>query len=212
MTVSDLGVLIDGQLSMADHVTSLCRSCFFQLRQLRLVRSSLTPDVAKHWCMHSSVATWITATACCAVSVTAWWRSSRPSRNRQLVLWLVPGLTPVLRDLHWLPVRHRIDSKVAMTVFKCIHGLAPQYLADDCVLASTVRSRRHFAVRWHHETGGAADKDRHRHQGLCSRCCYCMEQTTSWHSNLYVHGADICTKTENFLCQPAHLRTFYFAQ
>ena len=43
-TVSDLGVLIDGQLSMADHVASLCRSCFFQLRQLRLVRSSLTDD------------------------------------------------------------------------------------------------------------------------------------------------------------------------
>ena len=46
-TVSDLGVLIDRQLSMADHVSSLCRSCFFQLRQLRLVRSSLTPDAAK---------------------------------------------------------------------------------------------------------------------------------------------------------------------
>ena len=45
--VSDLGVLVDGQLSMADHVTSLCRSCFFQLRQLRLVRSSLTDDCAK---------------------------------------------------------------------------------------------------------------------------------------------------------------------
>ena len=27
---------------------------------------------------------------------------------------------------------------------KCIHGLAPQYLADDCVFASTVRSRRHL--------------------------------------------------------------------
>ena len=24
------------------------------------------------------------------------------------------------------------------------------------------------------------DKDRHRHQGLCSRCCYCMEQTTDY--------------------------------
>ena len=46
-TLPDLGVLIDGQLSMADHVASLCRSCFFQLRQLRLVRSSLTPDAAK---------------------------------------------------------------------------------------------------------------------------------------------------------------------
>jgi len=31
-TVSDLGVLVDGQLSMTDHVASLCRSCFFQLR------------------------------------------------------------------------------------------------------------------------------------------------------------------------------------
>ena len=108
-------------------------------------------------------------------------------------------ITPVLCDLHWLPVRHRIDFKVAMTVFKCIHGLAPQYLADDCVLASTMRMQSTtFAVRWHHETGGAADKDRHRHQGLCSRCCYCMEQITSWHSNFYVHGSDICTETENF--------------
>ena len=28
-TESDLGVLVDGQLSMADHVASLCRTCFF---------------------------------------------------------------------------------------------------------------------------------------------------------------------------------------
>ena len=30
-TVSDLGVLVDGQLSMADHVASLRRSCFFSV-------------------------------------------------------------------------------------------------------------------------------------------------------------------------------------
>lgn len=147
-TVSDLGVLIDGQLSMADHVSSLCRSCFFQLRQLRLVRSSLTPDAAK-MLVHAFI-------------------SSRLDYCNSLLYGIGDGLvkklqavqnsaarvvtgtrkydhiTPVLCDLHWLPVRHRIDFKVAMTVFKCIHGLAPQYLADDCVLASTVRSRRHL--------------------------------------------------------------------
>jgi len=74
----------------------------------------------------------------------------------------------------------------------------------DCAQSTT------FAVRWYHETGGAGDKDRHRHQGLCSRCCYCMEQTTSWHSNLYVHCSDICTETENFLCQPAHIWECFF--
>jgi len=35
-TVSDLGVLVDGQLSMADHVASLCRSLFFSAAPLRL--------------------------------------------------------------------------------------------------------------------------------------------------------------------------------
>ena len=40
-TVSNLGVLIDGQLNMSDHVASVCRSCYFQLRQ---IKGSLTSD------------------------------------------------------------------------------------------------------------------------------------------------------------------------
>ena len=53
-------------------------------------------------------------------------------------------ITPVLRDLHWLPIRQRILFKLAMIVFKCLHDLAPSYLADDCVLASAAASRRHL--------------------------------------------------------------------
>jgi len=37
-------------------------------------------------------------------------------------------MTPVLRDLHWLPVRQRITFKTAVLVYKCLHGMAPQYL------------------------------------------------------------------------------------
>ena len=46
-TVSDLGLLIDGQLNMSDHVASVCRSCYFQLRQLRQIKGSLTSDAIK---------------------------------------------------------------------------------------------------------------------------------------------------------------------
>jgi len=53
-------------------------------------------------------------------------------------------ITPVLRDLHWLPVRQRIIFKLAMAVFKYIHSLAPSYLTGDCVLASSVAGRRHL--------------------------------------------------------------------
>ena len=37
-----------------------------------------------------------------------------------------------------------IRFKLAMIVDGCLHGLAPLYLADDCVLVSSVASRRHL--------------------------------------------------------------------
>ena len=40
--VVDLGVHFDSNLTMSKHVANLCKSCFFQLRQLRSVRRSLT--------------------------------------------------------------------------------------------------------------------------------------------------------------------------
>jgi len=56
----------------------------------------------------------------------------------------VDHITPVLHELHWLPVRQRIGFKLAMTVYKCLSGMAPAYLADDCVLVSSMASRRHL--------------------------------------------------------------------
>jgi len=51
---------------------------------------------------------------------------------------------PVLRDLHWLPVCQRIKYKLAMTVYKCLRGLAPTYLADDCLAISAIAGKRHL--------------------------------------------------------------------
>ena len=50
------------------------------------------------------------------------------------------NITPVLRDLHWLQVRRRVLAK--LLVYKSLHGLAPCYLADDCILASSDKFRR----------------------------------------------------------------------
>jgi len=35
--VNDLGVLLDSQLTMADHIAALSRSCFFHLRRIRSI-------------------------------------------------------------------------------------------------------------------------------------------------------------------------------
>jgi len=53
-------------------------------------------------------------------------------------------ITSILRELHWLPVRKRIVYKLAVMVYKCLHGLAPPYLAVGCVPVMSLPSRRHL--------------------------------------------------------------------
>ncbi|CAH3160005.1 unnamed protein product [Porites lobata] len=36
-------------------------------------------------------------------------------------------ISPLLRSLHWLPVKARIQFKILLITFKTIHGLAPKY-------------------------------------------------------------------------------------
>ena len=43
----DLGVVIDSRLSLSDHVASVCRSCYYQLRQLRPVVRCSSEDATK---------------------------------------------------------------------------------------------------------------------------------------------------------------------
>ena len=144
--VSDLGVLIDDQLKMSDQISSLCRSCFFQLRQIRSIKRSLTTDSR--------------------ISLVNAFVSSRLDYCNSLFYGINKGLltklqhiqnaaarlisgarkydhvTPVLKQLHWLPVRQRVSFKIAVLVYKCLHGLARSYLVRDCVPVSTVQGRR----------------------------------------------------------------------
>jgi len=53
-------------------------------------------------------------------------------------------IAPVLRELHWLPVRQRIKYKLIITAYKCLHGLTPTYLTDDCLPISAIAGRRHL--------------------------------------------------------------------
>ena len=45
------------------------------------------------------------------------------------------------RQLHWLDVVDRVNYKIGLLVYKCLHGLAPGYLSDQCIPASTFAGR-----------------------------------------------------------------------
>ena len=51
-------------------------------------------------------------------------------------------VTPLLFQLHWLPVDQRIEFKVLLFTYKAMQGLAPQYLSDLLEPYSPLRSLR----------------------------------------------------------------------
>lgn len=36
-------------------------------------------------------------------------------------------ITPALKELHWWPVKFRVEFKIALLVLKAMKGLVPQY-------------------------------------------------------------------------------------
>jgi len=51
-------------------------------------------------------------------------------------------ITPILRTLHWLPIKQRIIFKIAVLVFRCLIGVAPQYLIDAIEIRRPCRELR----------------------------------------------------------------------
>ena len=58
------------------------------------------------------------------------------------LVWLTnkyDHITPVMMQLHWLPVKERINFKILLTTFKALYGINPLYL---CELISPYQPRR----------------------------------------------------------------------
>ena len=49
-------------------------------------------------------------------------------------------ITPICKDIHWLPIQERINYKIIVTVYRCIHRLAPDCLSF--ILTTRTRDNR----------------------------------------------------------------------
>jgi len=127
-----------------DHVKSLCQACFFQLRQFRQVRWSLTAETttsaASRLDYCNSLLYGISDDLPKKLSCL------EPSSSLAADTRKFDHSRPVLRELHWLPIRKRIVYKLAVMIYKCtgMHGLAPRDLAVGCVPVTSLVSRRQF--------------------------------------------------------------------
>ena len=125
---TNLGV--DGQLSVSQQLTAVCRSCFYQLRQMKSVKSSLTREA-----VHSLMQAFVYCKLDYCNSALAGLAKVYLQSVQNMAARMVPGvrgserITPVLEDLNWLPVSQRVVIKTALMVWKCVHGVAAAYIS-----------------------------------------------------------------------------------
>ena len=129
----DLGIYIDSDVSMRSHIMKTVSACFFVLRQLRSIRRSEPDSVCqslvvslvlmRHWPTFRKRQHLIRRLQ--SVMNAAARLNHSASRYQRI--------TPLLRQLHWLKAQEQINFKLAVLVFKCLHGMAPPYLADEFV-------------------------------------------------------------------------------
>jgi len=153
--VSD-AVRVLGVLFTPNLATTVSAKCFFQLCQLRHIRCSLDRESAATL-VHTFVTSRIdygNALLANALRTTTdklqrvLNAAARVVTGTQKFDW---GLTQILHnELHWLNVPQRVIFKLCTIVYKCLHGLAPKYLADLCAPVAEVARRRQLrsASRW----------------------------------------------------------------
>jgi len=144
--VRDLGVVIDSVFNMDAHVTSICKSCYFHLRNIGAIRPYLDSHSASQ-IIHA----FITSRLDYCNSLLFGLSDKSLNRLRKVQNTAVrivtlckrnDHITPYLKELHWLPVHLRIDFKILLITYKILNGLAPEYLCTLVKLYAPPRELR----------------------------------------------------------------------
>ena len=135
-------------MTLARHVNHISGVCLFQLRQLRIIRRSLTTDAAHalvRALIHTRIDNCNGLLASCPRYLTDKLQVYIVLRAAARMVLQLPYRSSVSeamhRQLHWLDVVDRVNYKIGLLFYKCLYGLAPGYLSDQCIPASTFAGR-----------------------------------------------------------------------
>ena len=130
----NIGAIFDDTMSFENHVNELCRTAFYHIRNISRICSCLSIDSTKT-VVHALV------TSCLDHCNSLLY--GLPDYLIQRLQYVMNAaakvitckrkfdhVTPLLIELHWLPVRQRIVFKILLYTFKALHGATPTYLTE----------------------------------------------------------------------------------
>jgi hypothetical protein len=131
----NLGIIFDSNLSFDKQISAVCKSSFYQIRQLKQIRSSLDLNSAIILC-NSLVSSKLDYCNSLYYGLPSSSINRLQRIQNALARVVYPSvrrtdhITPILNKLHWLPISHRITFKIAVLTHKVLTFNEPSYLHD----------------------------------------------------------------------------------
>ena len=142
-SVRDLGVIVDSDLRLRRHINTLVARCFAALRQLRSIRRYVTVPVMQ------SLVTSLVLTRLDYCNSILIGQPANQLRRLQSVqnaaarvifnLRRSDHISDALYSLHWLHIPERIRFKMAVIMYRTLHGRSPVYLDRITLLSAQPR-------------------------------------------------------------------------
>ena len=132
--VKDLGVFLDPTLSMHNHISAVCSAANYEIRKIASVRNYLTlPAVSQL----ASTLVLSRIDYCNSLFVglpdTELSRLQIVQNNAARMIFRRSkrhNVSPLLQQLHWLPVKYRVKYKIATLAFQKFQNTLPACLSD----------------------------------------------------------------------------------
>ncbi len=130
----NIGVIFDSHMSMEKQVSSITKQAFFHLRNISKIRAYLSSEALETVC-HAFITSRLDNGNAILYGISKKLLSRLQYVQNSTARMITSTrkfehITPILHDLHWLPIAQRIQFKLLLMTYKCLHGIAPQYLCE----------------------------------------------------------------------------------
>ena len=149
-----LGFKLDSSLSMSSQISSVSRTCYLELRRISSIRKYLTDDAIKILVCARILSRLDYCNALYTGMSNLNFKKLQTIQNAAAKLIFkkrkYDHATPLLKQLHWLPVKARCDFKIAVMAYKFFDGTLPTYLSKTlsarCPSRNLRSSTEHFLI------------------------------------------------------------------
>ena len=130
----NLGSWFDSRLSMATHITKICASSFYYIYNIRRIRKYLTRQ-STETLVHAFVTSRLDYCNGILHGLPDCFLNKLQRVQNACARLIFKEqkfchVTPLFYELHWLPIKYRIEFKILLITFKILNFLAPTYLSS----------------------------------------------------------------------------------